>query len=232
MRKHALVLLALFSPLVEAQLPPMGGAKRIQERARDLRDQSRQGQPPPPPPPRANSSPSGSVAPAYPTAAKSTQPAVHKAASAGDLQQLKELETQGNSLTSADADQSTPLHLAAYRGNLDVVDYLLSRPGLLKDPVDKRGITPLMLAAGGGHTAVVQSLLTAGCDAKLKAADGGSALHRAAAQGHAPVVELLLQAGSDPNQKDGNGKTPADLAAAKKKGEWETVVSRLKQTEP
>lgn len=232
MRKQALLLLALLSPVVSAQLPPMGGAKRMQEKARDIRDQSQQPQGPPPPgqppPPR----PAAPAVPSQPGYKVSSQPAVHKATVAGDLAELKLLESKGSSLTAPDGELSTPLHLAAYRGNQEIVDYLLSRPGLLKDPVDKRGITPLMLAAGAGHTRVLESLIAAGCDPKLKAHDGGSALHRAAAQGHAPAVELLLTAGADPALKDGNGKTAADLAASKRKGEWETVVSRLKQPQP
>lgn len=228
MRKQLLIFLALLSPAVEAQLPPMGRAKQMQQEARAIQEKSRQQNQDPAATPASTSGtkPNGS----YPTA-KSGSNTVHKAASTGNLDELKYLESKGSSLVQPDTDQSTPLHLAAYRGNKEVVDYLLSRPGMLKDPVDKRGITPVMLAAAAGHAEVLQSLVQAGCSVALKAQDGSTALHKAAAQGHLACVEALLQAGADPNVQDMNGKTPADLAASKRKGDWELVVSRLKATQ-
>jgi ankyrin repeat protein len=119
--------------------------------------------------------------------------------------------------------------VAAYKGQKEVVEYLLAKPGLLKDPVDNWGITPLMLAASAGHAKVMEVLLAAGCDFKLKSGDGSTALHRAAAQGHLTAVELLLAAGANPNLVDGKGKSPLELAESKKKGDWQSVVSKLKQ---
>lgn len=164
-------------------------------------------------------------------AAKMGSQEVMKAASSGNLGQLQLLENKGYSLTAPDAEQNTPLHMAAYKNQKEVVDYLLSRQGILKDPQDKRGSTPLMLAAAAGNVACVESLLAAGCDLKLKGQDGGTALHRAAAQGHLAVVDKLLEAGADANATDSKGNTPEKLAAQKKKGDWESVVSRLKQAQ-
>ena len=156
---------------------------------------------------------------------------VMKAAGSGNLGELQLLESKGYSLTAADAEQNTPLHMAAYKNQKAVVDYLLSRPGILKDPQDKRGSTPLMLAAAAGNLACVESLLAGGCDLKLKAPDGSTALHRAAAQGHLAVVDKLLEAGADPKAVDAKGNTPDKLAEQKKKDGWESVVSHLKQAQ-
>lgn len=230
MRKRFFVAVALLTAVAQAQLPPMRRAKQMQQDARELQEQSRQQQAPQPPPPTkqpAQKSSNGS----YPTASPSSSGAVsvHKAASTGNLDELKYLESKGASLVQADAEQSTPLHLAAYRGNKEVVEYLLNRPGMLKDPVDKRGYTPVMLAAAAGHAEVLQSLIDGGCSVTLAAADGSTALHKAAAQGNLACVEELLKAGADPKATDMTGKTPADLAAKKKKGDWELVVSQLKK---
>ena len=73
--------------------------------------------------------------------------------------------------------------------------------------------------------------MAAGCDIKLKAQDGGTALHRAAGQGYIKIVERLLEAGCDPNQVDLKGKTPLQLAQEKRKGDWELVTSCLKQAQ-
>lgn len=217
----------LASLVLTAQAQPplyMPKAKSIQAQARELQEQSRSNSQQTPdysqPEPKAKTS-SGSKMGSE----------VHKAAAGGQLGELQLLEAKGFSMTAPDAEQNTPLHLAAYKGQKEIVDYLLSRPGILKDPQDKRGVTPVMLAAGAGHLGVLESLLAAGCDLKLRDQDGATALHRAAAQGHLAIVERLLEAGSDPNQTDLKGKTPLQLAETKKKGEWESVVSRLRQAQ-
>lgn len=164
-------------------------------------------------------------------AAKMGNADVMKAAGTGNLGELQLLESKGYSLTAPDAEQNTPLHMAAYKNQKAVVDYLLSRPGMLKDPLDKRGSTPLMLAAAAGNVGCVESLLAAGCDIKIKGPDGGTALHKAAGQGQLAVVDKLLEAGADPKAVDARGNTPEKLAEQKKKGEWDVVISHLKQAQ-
>lgn len=164
-------------------------------------------------------------------AAKMGSPEVMKAASTGNLGELQLLEGKGYSLTAADGEQNTPLHMAAYKNQKAVVDYLLSRPGMLKDPLDKRGTTPLMLAAAAGNLSCVESLLAGGCDVKLKSQDGSTALHKAAAQGQVAIVDKLLEAGADPKATDARGNTPEKVAEQKRKGEWTVVISHLKQAQ-
>ena len=209
----------------------MAPAKRLEAKARDTRDASGASSDPfidvfgdteKKARPKPTSQPSGS----YPTAA-ARQTAAHKAASAGNVDALKAAQASGESLNATDSDGTTPLHLAAYKGQKATVDFLLAQEGILKDPADKRGMTPLMLAAGAGHAEVVRSLLKAGEDPKRTAADGATALHRAAAQGNLEVVGLLLEAGADPALTDSRGKTAAALAGEKRKGDWSAVVSRL-----
>jgi len=223
MRKHLtpLLVLAILGTCAEAQQFPFRRAKQMQQEARDMRDQSRTQQ---------EATPDYSQPdPAQPPQAKTkSNPMVHKAAGSGQLNELQFLESKGNSLTASDADGNTPLHLAAYRGQTEVVEYLLSRPGLLKDPVDKRGYSPLMLAASAGHAQTLAALLAAGCDPNLKAQDGGTALHKAAAQGNLACVQKLLEAGCDPKVLDQRNKTAQQLAEEKKKSDWQLVVSALK----
>jgi ankyrin repeat protein len=45
------------------------------------------------------------------------------------------------------------------------------------------GVTPLMIAAEKGHTAIMEDLLNAGADVNAADAEGRTALHRAAAGG-------------------------------------------------
>lgn len=256
MRKTAGTLLALLmagSLIAQAQPPAyMRKAKSIQAEARTMQENSRNNPQQVPdfsdPKPAGNGKTSKSstskaaqnssggangdedenAAPGS-AAAKMGNPDVMKACSSGNLGELQLLEGKGYSLTAPDAEQTTPLHMAAYKNQKAVVDYLLSRPGMLKDPLDKRGSTPLMLAAAAGNVGCVESLLASGCDVKIKGPDGGTALHKAASQGHLAVVDKLLEAGADPKAVDLKGNTPDKVAEQKKKGDWESVVSHLKQ---
>ncbi|MBX3166443.1 MAG: ankyrin repeat domain-containing protein [Candidatus Eremiobacteraeota bacterium] len=255
MRKKAGTLLAaLLAGALAAQAQPpayMRKAKEIQAEARNMQENSRKNpqQVPdfeenkPAVPSKTGKSSSrahahsngaeneeDNAAPGNATAKMGAQD-VMKAASSGNLGELQLLESKGYSLTAPDAEQNTPLHMAAYKNQKAVVDYLLSRPGILKDPLDKRGTTPLMLAAGAGNLSCVESLLASGCDFKIKAPDGSTALHRAAAQGQLAVVDKLLEAGADPAATDAKGNTPDKLAQQKKKGDWESVISHLKQAQ-
>jgi ankyrin repeat protein len=58
------------------------------------------------------------------------------------------------------------------------------------------GWTPLMLAAGEGHTAIVSYLLSAGADVHAINDSGVSALACAALSGECRVIQVLLDAGS------------------------------------
>lgn len=220
-----LVAVAILSTCAEAQHFPFQRAKRMQAEARELKEQSQNEQAQPDKDAEVYDP---SVAPQSRARAN---PMVHKAAGTGQLNELQFLESKGNSLTAADQDGNTPLHVAAYRGQAEVVKYLVTRPGLLKDPVDKRGLTPLMLAASAGHSQVVQCLLEAGCDPALKSQDGSTALHRAAAQGQLACVEALLAAGCDPKVTDLKNKTPQTVAEEKRKGDWQQVVSALQKAQ-
>lgn len=255
MRKNAGTLLAvLLAATLAAQAQPpayMRKAKEIQAEARTMQENSRNNpqqlpdfeENKPAAKPKAGKPSSAkasaqsaqaaedeNAAPAT-SAAKMGSQEVMKAASSGNLGELQLLENKGYSLAAPDADGNTPLHMAAYKNQKAIVEYLLSRPGILKDPLDKRGLSPLLLAAGAGNLGCVESLLAAGCDLKIKGPDGSTALHRAAAQGQLAVVDKLLEAGADPKAADAKGNTPEKLAQQKKKGDWESVVSHLKQAE-
>lgn len=59
------------------------------------------------------------------------------------------------------------------------------------------GATPLHRAAGAGHAATVELLLSSGAAVEVEDADGETALLAAAANGHADCLRTLLSAGAD-----------------------------------
>jgi len=79
------------------------------------------------------------------------------AASYGDLDEIKRLEAQGASLSAADYDGRTALHLAASENQADVVEYLLAH-GVSPAPVDRWGGTPLDDARRGEHESIIRIL--------------------------------------------------------------------------
>lgn len=113
------------------------------------------------------------------------------AALCGHLEALKWLVAQGGSLTDKDKNGDNALHLAAWRGYLPVVQWLVET---CKMSLAERGfndMTPLLQAASGGHLEELQWLLAQGGSLTDKDKDGDNALHLATWRGHLPVVQWL-----------------------------------------
>jgi ankyrin repeat protein len=110
----------------------------------------------------------------------------------------------------------TGIYLAAYFGLEEITSTLLKK-GYQSDCKDTYDRTPLSLAAGKGHEAVVR-LLAERDDVEVNSKDrfGQTPLSLTAAKGHEAVVKLLLASDHvDPDSKDTEyGRTPLSWAAA------------------
>lgn len=120
------------------------------------------------------------------------------------------------------------LYWAVKRGYAAVVELLLNMDKTLACPADESGHTPLVLAARGGHLAVVEVLLQKGADVNSAAVAvyGRTALQAAAEEGHFMVVEQLIQANADVNAEGAYKGTALELA---KEGGNDFVAERLRQ---
>ena len=103
---------------------------------------------------------------------------------------------------------------AARDGQVEIVRTLL-REGADGNAARGDGLTPLHLAAEGGHEAVAEALIAAGAAVEAGTRIGGyTPLHVAARSGHGGIVLRLLEAGANPNVVATNsGVTALHLAA-------------------
>ncbi|XP_029451276.1 ankyrin repeat domain-containing protein 6 [Rhinatrema bivittatum] len=106
----------------------------------------------------------------------------------------------------------TPLHLAANKGHLGVVQILL-KAGCDLDVQDDGDQTALHRAAVVGNTEVLAALIHEGCAVDRQDKDGNTALHEAAWHGFSHSVKLLVRAGASVLAKNKAGNTPLHLAS-------------------
>jgi ankyrin repeat protein len=131
-----------------------------------------------------------------------------EAASKGDTEALKRLLEQNVDVHAVDAAAygKTALHTAAaaWGTGTAAVELLLAAGA---DPLaaDKRGDTPLHLAAGGSTSYVVESLLAHGASVNAQNLAGETPLHRVGAE---QVVRALVAHGAVVNARDRAGRTP------------------------
>lgn len=106
-----------------------------------------------------------------------------------------------------------PLMTAAGRGNIKVVNYLLSQ-GADPNATDKKtGLTALYCAAGSDYGAsAAETLLNHGAEVNATYLSGLTALHQAASQGAIKVIEVLLAHKANVDAKTESGYTPLYMA--------------------
>eukprot|EP01006_Ploeotia_vitrea_P049117 TRINITY_DN67311_c8_g7_i1.p1 TRINITY_DN67311_c8_g7~~TRINITY_DN67311_c8_g7_i1.p1 ORF type:complete len:248 (-),score=29.61 TRINITY_DN67311_c8_g7_i1:474-1217(-) len=157
---------------------------------------------------------------------------VFDAARKGDLEKVKEcVETDGEHiLLDKDKLLRIPLHLAAFEGHLDVVEYLIA--------TDKRQInqgatgqcTALMFAAQKGHAEVCEALLKAGAKPNKTMKGQKTALHMAIQKEHIETVRVLLEYGAIPHLKTAKGDTATELAGSSGNDDLITILADTKPT--
>ncbi|XP_034526709.1 ankyrin repeat domain-containing protein 6 isoform X4 [Ailuropoda melanoleuca] len=105
----------------------------------------------------------------------------------------------------------TPLHLAANKGHLSVVQILL-KAGCDLDVQDDGDQTALHRATVVGNTEVIAALIQEGCALDRQDKDGNTALHEASWHGFSQSTKLLVKAGANVLAKNKAGNTALHLA--------------------
>ncbi|KAG6775341.1 hypothetical protein NC652_013188 [Populus alba x Populus x berolinensis] len=122
-------------------------------------------------------------------------------------------------------------HVAAKRGDLEILRVLMEVHPELSMTVDLTNTTALHTAATQGHIEIVNFLLDSGSSlATIAKSNGKTALHSAARNGHLEVVRALLTIERGiATRKDKKGQTALHMAV---KGQNVVVVEELIHAEP
>jgi ankyrin repeat protein/L-ascorbate metabolism protein UlaG (beta-lactamase superfamily) len=154
--------------------------------------------------------------------AGNTQVSIFEAAEQGNLDAAALLLKKDPKLVDLkNADGETALHLAAgcRRGEeaaLPLVRLLLEN-GAAPDARNGSNQSPLLYAAYGGFSRVVELLIAKGVAVQYQDTNGRSPLHYAAREGRPQVVEILLKHGANPALKDKESRTPLEYAVLRNK---------------
>jgi ankyrin repeat protein len=133
----------------------------------------------------------------------------------------------------------TPLHIAAYRGHENIIDFLLQN-GASMQITDQYGYNALHWAASQGYVSICRRFLEndpsivnaqalANNNQAIEFGFNRTALHRAAWHGHAEIVNLLIEFNADTNlqtTEQDNCVTPLHEAIAQERDG--AVVALLK----
>lgn len=121
------------------------------------------------------------------------------------------LASRQTQVEARNAQDESPLMIAAIKGNVDAVQKLIAREA----DVNKTGWTPLHYAASGGtdqHLRVAALLLENHAYIDAASPNGTTPLMMASQYGSADIVKFLLDEGADPTLKNRLGLTAVNFA--------------------
>lgn len=140
----------------------------------------------------------------------------------------------------ANINHCSPLSVACYRGDFTAMRFLVKKGANVNAPVNKEGVTPLMVACERYSLYVVRLLLNNTADPRLEDMDGNSALHRLALKqrmyvlknGPLPqIIDTLVESGAKMSVNQA-GQTPLAAACASGNVEVARAIMCLPEVRP
>ena len=101
------------------------------------------------------------------------------------------LDVNSKSTGAGDFENVTPLHLAAGKGTIEVVETLIKNGADVNVKDSYYGFTPLHLAARNGHKEIAKLLMANGAELNSKAQNGKTPLELAADNEYMELVDLF-----------------------------------------
>lgn len=143
------------------------------------------------------------------SSAAAKQKALFRAASCGDIGNVRLALELGAAPDCLNASGNSPLCVAVARGQLDVVKLLLSKGASVESVVGSSAF-PLHEACRKGYLEIASILVEHGAGVNTSSGPEFSEtpLHLAARNSHSDLVKLLLEHGADASARDFQGCTP------------------------
>lgn len=139
--------------------------------------------------------------------------ALHFASSNGCDTVLRELLARGVNVNAQDIAGDTPIHDAIHNKNNSAVSFLVADQKINLRICNKKGHSPLHLAAMKDDEITVSRILGKAPELKnARKGEGYTALHIAAINDNVDVIKTLLKAQATVDSVDGNNTTPLHLA--------------------
>ena len=110
----------------------------------------------------------------------------------------------------------TPLHIAAYHGQVEISRILLQHKAD-QNALDQDGRTPLHSASEQGDINLARLLLEYDVDVNVQDNKRSTALHLASEKSELEVTRLLLEHGADVEAEDNRGRTPFQVASGQQR---------------
>ncbi len=144
---------------------------------------------------------------------------IHDFVRAGNIDEVRTLIATGCDINASDKFQRTPLHLAAWAGQFEILDLLLkSKANVEKKAMDEFTILHFAVQSSNKDvkrvTDCIRLIIKKAKQLLNQRISKGnkSALHLAVSKGNEDIVKCLLECGIDVNAKMSNGQTAMDIA--------------------
>jgi ankyrin repeat protein len=153
---------------------------------------------------------------------------IFEASAVGEISKVKDLIKQQPDLIDAySSDGFQPLGLAAFFGQADVAEFLLSKGAQVNSAShNPMRVMPLHSSVASKDFTISEMLLKHGADVNATQADDFTPLHAAAQNGQIEMVELILKYKPDLNARQVEGKTALAIAIEYKHNDVAELLKR------
>ncbi len=124
-----------------------------------------------------------------------------------------------------DVDGVSALFTAAKEGHEEAVAALLRSKRADINVLNRKGVSPLSIAAQRGNPSIVERLIKNGAEVNVEGYNGATALIQASHFGYVHIVKVLLRANADVDKRNFKGTTAIMRASQEGKEEVVRVLS-------